>query len=148
MTIRPHKDHEINPDTEIMYQAMVQKNKKDRAEIHELVQRKRVRQAAEEEMRESWDRLTEQERIARVKKLEEVCNELIKYHTDYKSFKKAVVIWPVEDEKQELCIIHWNGKKSSKQDGWGLIDREFPASDVAIVSKRYQDRLRLFKSSN
>ena len=135
---KPFREYEIGPQVDTLYRAMVERNRKDRQKIHSEAQRKLARQKAEEGIRESWTNLTNKERHARIASLEDLCNDLINHHPDYESFKTAKV--SVIDG---VCKIHWNGARFDESTNWGMIDREFPVSDINIVHKRYADRLRL-----
>ena len=113
-------------------------NRKDREKIHGLVTKRLARQDAEADIRGRWDRFTYEEKMARVDKLEELCNELIQHHPDYVTFKTAKVYII-----SGTCKIHWNGARANESTGWGIIDREFPEEDIPIVIKRMSDKLRL-----
>ena len=136
--IQPDRDYPT-PDISIMYRDMVKRNRLDQEQIHGTLQKRRARMKAEEEIRERWDNFTQEEQEERINKLQEVCNELIKHHPDYKCFKTARV-YLVDG----TCRIHWNGAKSSDVSGWGMVDRKFPACEVNLIIKRYQDRMRNF----
>ncbi len=138
MNYQPNKEYSTSPDTIIMYKEMARRQKEDQSKVKEIIEKRKVRMEAEEGSREAWAVLSYDEQVIRKEKLESVCNELIHHHSDYSSFKTAVVQY---GEEPGMIRIHWNGSKHV--DGWGSIDREFPEADLPIILKRYQDRLRL-----
>lgn len=143
MDTQPHRDFDPRPDTDIMYREMVRRNQLDRERISEITRKRLSRQNREEEIKNTWDHLSQEQQEQRIETLTRVCNDLIRVHPNYKQFKKARVFWPVVDEetKEILVVIHWNGKNFEDASGWGMVDREFPAHQTNIVIKRYQDRL-------
>ena len=143
-----HRDYDPRTDTDIMYRAMAEKNRKEREKIRDLIQKRLVRQDTEQGVRDMWRRLTQEEQMERVEKLQEVCNELIQRHPKYKSFKKARVFYPIEEEGQIICIIHWNGARISDNSGWGNVDREIPGHDIPLVIKSYNDRLLILQEED
>ena len=138
MDLQPIKEHTTSQDVHIMYREMVERNRKDRKKIRSIISKRKARQEKEEEIRGVWDRLTEEEKFARIAKLEELCNELIEHHPDYKYFNRAKVT--ITDD---VCKINWNGKKHNEVTGWNIVDREFPVNEIPLVIKRLNDRLLL-----
>jgi len=144
MDIQPKRDYGDFSTVREIYARISKKESARREHIGNLIGKGKLRREAVERMRDQWEAMTYEEKVARVEKLEEICTELIGLHPDYKSFNSAKVYWPIldEDTGEELCVIHWNGTNLSESSGWGMINREIKANDIIIVTQRYMSRVR------
>jgi len=85
----------------------------------------------------NWKELTNEERLSKIDKLREVCEEMMEHHPDYKSFIKVFI---THDDK--TCRIKWNGRNLDEVSGWGLVTLEIPVDDIPVVTKRFSDQIK------